>query len=123
MKGSRTMIPRTEQHSLRSLIFWIVATISIPAFHPAIVHAQATSETSVSKTETAQTPGQFKPEEQASKGSVTVDGNMINYDAHAGTIIVHPKGWDDVPQNNTDKDPRISPPKPACFTSPTSNPM
>jgi len=109
------MIPRTEQHSLRSLIFWIVATISIPAFHPAIVHAQATSETSVSKTETAQTPEQFKPEEQASKGSVTVDGNMINYDAHAGTIIVHPKGWDDVPQNNTDKDPKNQPAEASMF--------
>ena len=109
------MIPRTEQHSLRSLIFWIVATISIPAFRPAIVHAQATSETSVSKTETAQTPEQFKPEEQASKGSVTVDGNMINYDAHAGTIIVHPKGWDDVPQNNTDKDPKNQPAEASMF--------
>ncbi len=41
----------------------------------------------------------FKVEQQASKGSVTVGGKAIAYDAYAGTLIVHPKGWDDVPQN------------------------
>ena len=67
------------------------------------------------KPETAQTPEQFKPEEQASKGSVTVGGNSINYDAYAGTIIVHPKGWDDVPQNNPDKDPKNQPAEASMF--------
>lgn len=42
---------------------------------------------------------EFKPEQQQTKGSVTIGGNVINYDAYAGTIVVHPKGWDDVPQN------------------------
>ena len=37
----------------------------------------------------------FKPEEQTSEGSVTVDGSRIDYQAVAGTLIVHPKGWDD----------------------------
>lgn len=41
----------------------------------------------------------FKVEQQASKGSVTIGGKSIAYDAYAGTIVVHPKGWDDVPQN------------------------
>jgi carboxypeptidase C (cathepsin A) len=41
----------------------------------------------------------FQVEQQATKGSVTVGGKAIAYDAYAGTIIVHPKGWDDVPQN------------------------
>ena len=41
----------------------------------------------------------FKVEQQATKGSVTISGKAIAYDAYAGTIIVHPKGWDDVPQN------------------------
>jgi carboxypeptidase C (cathepsin A) len=52
---------------------------------------------------------QFKPEQQASKGSVTVAGSRIDYDAYAGTLVVHPKGWDDVPQNappDEDKNPR-----------------
>jgi carboxypeptidase C (cathepsin A) len=51
----------------------------------------------------------FKPEQQESKGSVTVEGSHIDYDAYAGTLVVHPKGWDDVPQNappDEDKNPR-----------------
>ena len=117
------MIPQPESRSIRSLILWIFAAISIPALHPAIVHAQATTETSVSKTETAQPPEHFKPEQQASKGSVTIGGNPINYDAYAGTLVVHPKDWDDVPQKILTRTPRISPPKPACSTSRTSNPI
>ena len=39
----------------------------------------------------------FKPEESTSTGSVTAGGTFVNYDAIAGTIIVHPKDWDDVP--------------------------
>ena len=109
------MIPRTKIRLMRTLIFWIVAAVSIPALHPAILHAQGEATTPASKPEAAQTPEQFKPEEQASKGSVTVGGNSINYDAHAGTIIVHPKGWDDVPQNNTDKDPKNQPAEASMF--------
>ena len=41
--------------------------------------------------------GPFKPEEVRSKSSVNVAGQRIDYQAIAGTIIVHPKGWDDVP--------------------------
>jgi carboxypeptidase C (cathepsin A) len=40
----------------------------------------------------------FKTEAQTSKGSVTVGGHRVEYQAVAGTLIVHPKGWDDVPQ-------------------------
>ncbi len=36
-----------------------------------------------------------KPEEQTSEGSVTVAGSRIDYRAVAGTLVVHPKGWDD----------------------------
>ena len=34
----------------------------------------------------------FQPEESVSRGSVTVGGNNIDYDAIAGTLVVHPKG-------------------------------
>ena len=37
----------------------------------------------------------FQPEEESSEGAVTVGGAHIDYKAVAGTIIVHPKGWDD----------------------------
>ncbi|MDH7638064.1 S10 family peptidase [Sphingomonas oryzagri] len=37
----------------------------------------------------------FAPEQADSEGSVTVGGKAIAYHAVAGTIVVHPKGWDD----------------------------
>jgi carboxypeptidase C (cathepsin A) len=45
----------------------------------------------------------FKPEESQSTGSVTVDGRVIDYTAVAGTLVIHPKGWDDVKQPDSDK--------------------
>jgi carboxypeptidase C (cathepsin A) len=38
----------------------------------------------------------FKPEEKISTGSVTIGGQTIAYQAIAGTLVVHPKDWDDV---------------------------
>ena len=61
--------------------------------------AAATVKVETGKPETAE-PEEFKPEQQASKGSVTIGGHVINYDAYAGTLVVHTKDWDDVPQNN-----------------------
>src|ERR1700731_53515 len=47
----------------------------------------------------------FAPESVASEGSVTVEGTRIDYKAVAGTLIVHPKGWDDAahPERGDDK--------------------
>jgi len=46
----------------------------------------------------------FKPEAITSNGSVTIDGRTISYQAVAGTLVVHPKDWDDVPRDpNTEK--------------------
>jgi carboxypeptidase C (cathepsin A) len=59
-------------------------------------------------------PEGFKPEQQASKGTVTIAGKVVSYDAIAGTIVVHPKGWDDVPQN-ADKDDKTLPPQASMF--------
>ena len=41
----------------------------------------------------------FKPEEKTSTGTVTIGGQAISYQAIAGTLIVHPKDWDDVPRD------------------------
>ncbi len=91
-----------------------IATVALPL---RLIQAQAKEETSVkveaTKTDTAK-PDQFKPEQQATKGSVTIGGNVINYDAYAGTLIVHPKGWDDVPQN-ADPDPKNRGPEASMF--------
>ncbi|MGB2607244.1 MAG: peptidase S10, partial [Candidatus Sulfotelmatobacter sp.] len=64
----------------------------------------STIKVETAKTETPKSE-EFKPEQQESKGSVTIGGNVINYDAYAGTLVVHPKDWDDVPQN-ADPDPK-----------------
>lgn len=37
----------------------------------------------------------FKPESVTTKGSVTVEGSRVDYEAICGTIVVHPRGWDD----------------------------
>jgi carboxypeptidase C (cathepsin A) len=41
----------------------------------------------------------FKTESSVSNGSVTIGGQSIPYQAIAGTLIVHPKDWDDVPRD------------------------
>jgi carboxypeptidase C (cathepsin A) len=83
-----------------------------------LLHAQSKEETSSVKVETAKTETpkseQFKPEQQQTKGSVTVGGKRIEYDAYAGTLIVHPKDWDDVPQN-ADPDPKNRAPEASMF--------
>jgi len=56
----------------------------------------------------------FKPEQQVSKGSVTVAGKRVDYDACAGTIVVHLKGYDDVPQN-LNKDEKVGPAEASMF--------
>ncbi|HEY2177921.1 MAG TPA: hypothetical protein VGH15_05005 [Caulobacteraceae bacterium] len=40
----------------------------------------------------------FTPESVTSEGLVTVEGQKIPYRAVAGTLVVHPKGWDDAVQ-------------------------
>jgi carboxypeptidase C (cathepsin A) len=105
--------------SFRIFIFRIVtltlATVALPII---LIHAQAKDETSTVKVEATKTdtahPEQFKAEQQASKGSVTIGGSVINYDAYAGMLVVHPKGWDDVPQNS-DPDPKNKGPEASMF--------
>ncbi len=49
----------------------------------------------------------FQPltaEEKTSDGSVTIGGKHIDYQAAIGTLVVHPKGWDDVPHDPAEKD-------------------
>jgi carboxypeptidase C (cathepsin A) len=52
--------------------------------------------------DTAKASGKFEPfksESKTSTGSVAIGGQTIAYQAVAGTLIVHPKGWDDVPRD------------------------
>ncbi len=123
-KENPSLFPRTENRSMRkpiwkSVIFKVVLlTIATVALPHTLVQAQAKDETSTVKVEATKTdtahPEQFKAEQQASKGSVTIGGNVVNYDAYAGTLVVHPKGWDDVPQN-ADPDPKNRGPEASMF--------
>ncbi|MGC1414550.1 MAG: hypothetical protein WA817_04665 [Candidatus Acidiferrum sp.] len=93
---------------MRKLILLAASvTILILGLQTTVVQAQtkeeaAAGKTDAGKSDAGKTEG-FKAEQQASKGSVTVEGHLINYDAYAGTLVVHPRGWDDVPQD-ADKD-------------------
>ena len=46
----------------------------------------------------------FTADAVTTDGSVTVGGKPVAYSAIAGTLVVHPKGYDDVPQNHLDED-------------------
>src|SRR6202035_3229808 len=108
----RTLVFRTV---IVRIVALTIATVALPL---SFVHAQAKDETSTVKVEATKTdtahPEQFKAEQQASKGSVTIGGSVINYDAYAGTLVVHPKDWDDVPQN-ADPDPKNRGPEASMF--------
>jgi carboxypeptidase C (cathepsin A) len=39
----------------------------------------------------------FKPDQVVTEGSVSTASGRVNYTATAGTLVVHAKGWDDVP--------------------------
>src|SRR3984957_11416863 len=98
---------------MRKLASRLVVTTALSSLGLAVVCAQTKDETHTLKVESATTEAakieQFKPEQQASKGSVTVGGNVINYDAFAGTLVVHTKDWDDVPQNKDPNDKSQTP--------------
>jgi carboxypeptidase C (cathepsin A) len=51
----------------------------------------------------------FQPAEVRSTGTVTVSGQPINFDAVAGTLVVHAKDWQDTDQLEADADPGLKP--------------
>jgi carboxypeptidase C (cathepsin A) len=103
---------------MRKFASGFAVTAALYALPVVVVCAQTKDETQTIKVESARTEAakieHFNPEQQASKGSVTIGGNVINYDAFAGTLVVHPKDWDDVPQNR-DKDDKNQPPEASMF--------
>lgn len=96
---------------MRKWIFSFAAlAIAIPALF--LAAAQAQSKDDAAKNDA--NPNEFKVEQQQTKGSVTVEGKTINYDAYAGTLVVHPEGWDDVPQDQP-KDDKTPPVEASMF--------
>jgi carboxypeptidase C (cathepsin A) len=92
-----------------SLLAVVLAAATLPA---ASASADAVIAAAVKSEDTKIVT--FKPEQQASKGSVTVAGKRLDYDAYAGTFVVHLKGYDDVPQN-VNKDDKVGPAEASMF--------
>src|SRR5271170_5685394 len=105
-------------HSRFVAIRLIAVTLVAASFPLTCLLAQTKEETSSVKVEATKTETpkaeQFKPEQQQTKGSVTIGGKAIDYDAYAGTLVVHTKDWDDVPQN-ADPDPKNRAPEASMF--------
>jgi carboxypeptidase C (cathepsin A) len=55
----------------------------------------APKQSAADKADAEKPAGIFKPESKTSDGTVTIGGKAITYQAVAGTLVVHPKGWDD----------------------------
>src|SRR6185437_8322639 len=80
----------------------LVAALSLSA---AALAAPPKAAPSKSPAESGSAPaGIFTPRTVKTTGTVTVEGHKIAYDAVAGTIIVHPKGWDDAAKPQGAKD-------------------
>ena len=80
---------------LLTIISLVVPIEAAPPQKASEVGANATVTPTPTPTATAAPTPIFKPESSNSSGSVTVEGSRIDYQAVAGTIVVHPKGWDD----------------------------
>ena len=65
-------------------------------FFCSAVSAQASA--TEKQTPTTGHRGYFQPESSKSNGTVTAAGTKLEYDAIAGTLVVHPKDWDDAPE-------------------------
>ena len=81
-----------------AIVFWTLAATSALAAPPPPSAPDKESPPS----DSAKPTGSFEPfkaQSKTSTGSVTVGGQVIAYQAVAGTLIVHPKGWDDVPRD------------------------
>ena len=84
----------------------VVALLATFSLTTAVALAAAPSRVPAksSPPQSAPAPALFTPRTVKSTGSVTVEGHKIAYEAVAGTLIVHPKGWDDAAKPQGPKD-------------------
>jgi carboxypeptidase C (cathepsin A) len=75
----------------------VTATLALVATFASADDSNKSQDKDRSKVEPA-VAQYFKNDDTGSDSSVTVEGSSVGYHATAGTIIVHPKGWDDVTQ-------------------------
>jgi carboxypeptidase C (cathepsin A) len=90
----------TSMRSPRSMRITLLAALAL--LSPALALSEsgpASSDKPAEASKPGAKPESFQPEEQKTHGSVTVGGRKIDYEAVAGTLVVHPRSWDDVPLN------------------------
>ena len=93
----------------RLVILTLAVTFALPASaakraptSPPPHCAAPTIEHAAPKSDSDAAPSHVETNDAWSEGSVTVGGTTIDYCAVAGTLVVHPKDWDDaVPANDT----------------------
>ncbi len=95
----------------RSQRWLAVATLAaLPLSIPAWAADPAKPDDSKKK----DTPREFTVEQSNSRGSVTIRGKRVDYDAVAGNLVVHGRDWDDTPQN-ADPDAKQPPASTSMF--------
>jgi carboxypeptidase C (cathepsin A) len=99
--------------NLKSNALIFAALLMAPALAPQAAEQSIDASVVVTKGEEPKLVT-FKPEQQTSKGSVTVAGKRLDYDAYAGTLVVHLRGYDDVPQNASKED-KVGPAEASMF--------
>jgi carboxypeptidase C (cathepsin A) len=75
----------------------IIAVAFIVTGLPSAAALAQTKVTRPAKKPEASKSEAYKPGQNETQGSVTVGGHVINYNAYAGTLVVHPKKPDDEP--------------------------
>ncbi|MCB1691674.1 MAG: hypothetical protein KDI19_02855 [Pseudomonadales bacterium] len=98
---------------MRTVTPWILLCVLALTAANGIAASKAQRDNPDGDMEKSESP--FKAEQTASKGSVKVEGRRVDYDAYAGTIIVHPADWDDVPSNNEKEGDKSSPSEASMF--------
>ena len=74
---------------------WVLAGAALAAESPPKTPVSAEQKSSPAATSSPNRGVLFSPESASSEGVLAVGGQRVDYRAVAGTIIVHPKGWDD----------------------------
>ncbi len=77
-----------------SRLLLLRGTVLAALLSPACVPAARADEPPADGKPPAHLP-HFMPQQKLSDGTVTVRGQKIDYQASAGTLVIHPKGWDD----------------------------
>jgi carboxypeptidase C (cathepsin A) len=87
----------------RNLWAFGLGLIAVVAIAATVLRATADDKAPADKPQTMD--GKFfKAQERRTAGTVRTGGSFVSYDAVAGTLVVHAKGWDDVPAPADKKD-------------------